>query len=28
MNITLPSLHLIAQTLKLKVVELFRGIED
>ena len=28
MNITLGSLLLIAQTLKLKVVELFRGIED
>ena len=28
MNITLASLHLVAQTLKLKVVDLFRGIED
>jgi transcriptional regulator with XRE-family HTH domain len=28
MNITLASLLLIAQTLKLKVVDLFKGIED
>jgi transcriptional regulator with XRE-family HTH domain len=28
MNITLASLHLIAQTLKLKVADLFKGIED
>ncbi len=28
MNITLASLLLIAQTLKIKVVDLFKGIED
>jgi transcriptional regulator with XRE-family HTH domain len=28
MNITLASLLLVAQTLKVKVVELFKGIED
>jgi transcriptional regulator with XRE-family HTH domain len=27
MNITLASLHLIAQTLELKVIDLFRGVE-
>ena len=28
MNITLASLHLAAQTLGVKIVDLFRGIED
>ena len=28
MNITLASLHLIAQTLGVKVVDLFKGVED
>lgn len=28
MNITLASLHLAAQTLKVKVVELFKAVED
>jgi transcriptional regulator with XRE-family HTH domain len=28
MNITLASLHLIAQTLDLRIVDLFKGVED
>jgi transcriptional regulator with XRE-family HTH domain len=28
MNATLASLHLIAQTLGVRIVELFRGVED
>jgi transcriptional regulator with XRE-family HTH domain len=28
MNVTLASLHLIAQTLGIRIVELFRGVED
>jgi transcriptional regulator with XRE-family HTH domain len=28
MNITLASLHLIAQTLGIKIIDLFRGVED
>jgi transcriptional regulator with XRE-family HTH domain len=28
MNITLGSLHLIAQTLGVKIVDLFKGVED
>jgi transcriptional regulator with XRE-family HTH domain len=28
MNITLASLHLIAQTLDLKIIDLFKGVED
>jgi transcriptional regulator with XRE-family HTH domain len=28
MNITLASLHLVAQTLGVKIIDLFRGVED
>jgi transcriptional regulator with XRE-family HTH domain len=28
MNITLASLHLIAQTLDLRIIDLFKGVED
>ena len=28
MNLTLASLHLLAQTLGVKIIDLFRGIED
>jgi len=28
MNITLASLHLIAQTLGIKIIDLFKGVED
>jgi transcriptional regulator with XRE-family HTH domain len=28
MNLTLASLHLLAQTLGVKIVDLFKGIED
>jgi len=28
MNMTLASLHLLAETLKVKIAELFRGVED
>jgi len=28
MNLTLASLHLLAQTLSVRIVDLFRGIED
>jgi transcriptional regulator with XRE-family HTH domain len=28
MNITLASLHLVAQTLGVRIIDLFRGVED
>jgi hypothetical protein len=28
MNITLASLHLVAQTLGVRIVDLFKGVED
>jgi transcriptional regulator with XRE-family HTH domain len=28
MNITLASLHLVAQTLGVKIIDLFRGVEE
>jgi transcriptional regulator with XRE-family HTH domain len=28
MNLTLASVHLLAQTLQVKIVELFKGVED
>jgi transcriptional regulator with XRE-family HTH domain len=28
MNITLASLHLVAQTLGVKIIDLFKGVED